>query len=445
VICDFKGKIDAQALMNFYPLESIRNVSGSLLTDLSFEGKIELLKTKATAQRVYTQGTVELQNIAFTYGKNAVPVQSLTGNLQFNNNDLALSNVSGKLGNSDFVLNGFFKNIITFILFENQPIGIETDLRSKHLDVDQLFELGFGNEDESEQAYTFSISPNIYLNFNCDVDFLKYKRFKARNVKGDLLVKNEVAVSRKLSFLAMGGNISLSGIVDAKNHKAIDVMNTFKVENINVDSAFYVFENFQQDFIEDKHLKGKATADVNLEMTLNEHLKLFQETLIADISVVIKNGELNNFEPIKKLNKYVDDDGLNRLRFSDLKNDIHVEKKTVFIPEMEIKSNVTSLKISGTHTFDQVIDYRIVTPLRRKKIDPDATGAIEEAGGQTKLFLKITGTTDEYKVAYDTEAVKKKIANDIKNEVKELKEAFKTKGKKQQKEVELEKDEYFDW
>jgi hypothetical protein len=222
-------------------------------------------------------------------------------------------------------------------------------------------------------------------------------------------------------------------------------MNTFKVDNINVDSAFYVFENFKQDFIQDRHLKGKATADVNLEMTLNEHLKLFPETLIADIALVIKNGELNNFEPIKKLNKYLDDEGLNKLRFSDLKNEIHVEKQTVFIPEMEIKSNVTSLKISGTHTFDQIIDYRIVTPLRRRKIDPDAAGAMEESAGQTKLFLKITGTTDEYKVAYDTEAVKKKIANDIKNEVKELKEAFKTKGKKQQKEVELEKDEYFDW
>ena len=63
--------------------------------------------------------------------------------MQFNNNDLALSNVSGKLGNSDFLLNGFFKNIITFLLFENQPIGIETDLKSNFLDVDQLFALGF--------------------------------------------------------------------------------------------------------------------------------------------------------------------------------------------------------------------------------------------------------------------------------------------------------------
>jgi hypothetical protein len=445
VICDFKGRVDAHALLGFYPVESVKNVTGSLNADISFEGKIELLKNKATAQRAATRGTIELEDINLLYGKDEVPLAQLKGSLQFNNNDLALSNVSGKLGANDFLLNGFFKNIITFLLFENQPIGIETDLKSRYLDVDQLFDLAFGSESTEEQ-YVFSISPNIYLNFNCDVESLKYKRFTARQVKGDLLVKNEVAVSRNLSFLAMGGDISLSGIVDAKNHKAIDVVSTFKLNNINVDSAFYVFENFQQNFIEDKHLKGKGTAEVNLEMTLNENLKLFQETLIADIAIVIKNGELNNFEPLQKLKKYVDDVGLNRLRFSELKNDIHIENKTVYIPQMDIRSNVSDLKVSGTHTFDQLIDYRIVTPFRRKKKEPDAEGAIEETGsGQSKLFLKITGTTDDYKVAYDTEAVRKKIANDIKKEVQELKDAFKSKGKRQQKEVELEKDDYFDW
>jgi hypothetical protein len=446
VICNFKGKVDAGSVLNFYPIEELKNVTGSLIADIALEGKVELLKKKATAQRVSTKGTIDLIDINLEYGANAIPLQSLNGSLQFDNNDLALSNVKGQLGNSDFVLNGFFRNIITFLLFENQPIGIETDLKSNHIDLEQLFDIGFGTE-TSDAEYVFSISRNLYLNFNCDIASLNYKKFKARHLAGDLLVKNEVAVSRKLSFSSMGGDITLSGIVDAKNNKAIDVVTTTKLEGVNADSAFYVFENFQQDFINDKHLKGKTSADINLEMTLDQHLKLFQETLVGDISFVIKNGELNNFEPMKKLSKYVDDETLSRLRFSDLKNDIHIENKTVYIPQMDIRSNATSLKISGTHTFDQQIDYRIITPLRRKKIiDVDAQGAFEDTmDGQTKLFLKITGTADNYKVAYDTEAVKKKIGNDIKREVQELRDAFKTKGKQKQKEVELEKDDYFEW
>jgi hypothetical protein len=451
VVCNFKGKLDAPAVLSFYPMETLKDVTGSLLVDIAFEGKIGLLKNKATAQRVSTQGTIELEEINLTYGKEKIPLQHLKGNLQFNNNDLALSNVSGILGNSDFLLNGFFKNIITFLLFDDQPIGIETDLQSNYIDLDQLFAITFGNETTGTeqgtvQEYTFTISRNISLNFNCDVKALQYKRFRARQLKGDLLVKNEMAVSRNFSLKTMGGDLQLSGIVDAKNNKAIDVVTTSKFNGISIDSVFYVFENFKQDFIEDRHLKGQASADINLEMTLNQHLKLFSETLIADIGATIKNGELNNFDPMKKLSRYLDDEGLNKLRFADIKNDFHIEKKTIYIPQMLVRSNVTSISISGTHTFDQHIDYRLITPLRRKKLaDLEAQLATEEDQQGTKLFLKITGTTDDYKIAYDTEAVKKKIANDLKREVQELKDTFRNKGKKKQKEVELEKDDYFDW
>ncbi|MFZ6010298.1 MAG: AsmA-like C-terminal region-containing protein [Bacteroidota bacterium] len=448
VICDFKGKLDAPSVLGFYPIEDFKDVTGSLMADIAFEGKIAFLKNKATAQRVSTQGAVDLLDINLTYGKDNIPLQHLNGSLQFSNNDLALSNVSGQLGHSDFLLNGFFKNIITFLLFEDQPIGIETDLKSKFLDLDQLFALGFGDaeSDQEQQQYTFSISRNIHLNFNCDVKSLQYKKFRGHDLKGDLLVKNEVAVSRHLSIKTMGGDLTLSGIVDAKNNKAIDVVTSLKLNGIHLDSTFYVFDNFNQDFIQDNHLKGQAYADVNLEMTLNQNLKLFQETLIADISAVIKHGELNNFEPMKKMNKYLDDEGLSKLRFSDLKNDIHIEKKTIYIPLMEIRSNVTDLKVTGTHTFDQLIDYRVVTPLRKRKLtDIDALAAVEEDQSGAKLFLKITGSTDDYRVQYDTEAVKKKIASDLRKEVQELKDAFKSKGKKKKKEAELEKDDYFDW
>ena len=448
VICNFKGKVDAPSALSFYPIESLKNVTGSLLVDMAFEGKIALLKNKTTAQRVSTQGTVELQDINLDYGKEKIPLQHLSGNLQFNNNDLALSNVSGKLGHSDFLLNGFFKNVITFVLFENQPIGIETDLKADFIDLDEIFSISFGDASADEnQEYTFGISPHVNLNFNCDVKALQYKRFHGRQVKGDLLVKNEMAVSRNLTVKTMGGDLQLSGIVDAHNTKEIDVVKTAKLNDIYLDSVFYVFENFNQDFIEDRHLKGQTTADVMLEMTLNEHLRLFPETLIADIGVTIRKGELNNFDPMKKLSRYLDDEGLSRLRFSDLKNDIHIEKSTVFIPQMEIRSNVTDITISGTHTFGQHIDYRLVTPLRKKRPqDAEAQSAIEEDPKTgPKLFLKITGTTDDYRIAYDTEAVKKKIVSDLKREVKELKDAFKHKGKQKQKEVELQKDDYFDW
>ncbi|MBS1558425.1 MAG: hypothetical protein JST69_06820 [Bacteroidetes bacterium] len=443
VTFDFKGESDAAAIQNFYPIENIKELSGVVNANISFAGKISLLKSKATAQQVQTIGNVDLHDVSFST-QNKIHFSNINGSLQFNKNDIAMSNLRGNLEKSDFLLNGFLKNVITYLLFESQPIGIEADLKSDFLDLDQLVAIGLGPESTD---FGFSISPLLHLNFNCDVKRMKYKRLDTRNVKGDLLVQNQVAVSRHLSLRAMGGSLEVNGIVDAKNAKAIDVSTAFRLHGIHLDSVFYVFNNFYQNFIEAKHLKGQANAEVNLEMNLNQKLKLYPETLVADIDALVKNGELNNFEPMQKLNKYLDDQALNRLRFADLKNNIHIEKKKIFIPQMEVQTNATTITLSGTHSFDQVIDYRVIAPLRnKKKIDPDeAFGAIEETGGQTRIFLKIIGTTENYEVKLDKEATKKKMVNDLKKEVKELKDAFQNRGVKKKKELELQKDEYFDW
>lgn len=446
VTADFSGEVNAEELLNLYRFEDLHELTGRINADVSLQGRIALLKNKATAQQVRTEGSIELHNLNFRIGENQHAFTGMNGALQFNNNDLAMSNLKGSFENSDFVLNGFFKNVVTFLLFPNQPIGVEADLKSEFLDIDQLFSIGFGSQDQG--PYQFSISPNLHLNFTYNINHLKFRRFHPTRVKGDLLVKGQVAVARAIHLSGMGGTVDLSGIIDAKNPKAIDLIASSKLKGIQIDSLFYVFEDFQQEFINYKHLRGQADADIALETTLTSGLSIVPETLIADVSAIIRNGELNNFAPMQNLNKYLDDEGLSKLRFGELKNDIHIEKKTVYIPLMEVRSNLTNIQISGTHTFDQHINYRVVAPLRtRKKIDPDeAFGAIEQDNkGQSRLFLKIIGTTDNYEVTYDKEAVKKKIASDLKKEVQELKDAFKLKGQKKKKELELKKDEYFDW
>lgn len=443
---DFHGEPRAKDVLDFYAIPGVTDVSGTLKAHVSLSGQVGLLKNKTTAQKVKTEGTIALDSLSFTFGKRKLRFTNLNGTLQFNNNDLAMSDLKGVFERSDFLLNGFFKNIVTYALFDNQPIGIEADLTSRYLDVDRLFEIGFS--ESGDGPYAFSISPALNLNFNFKVDSMTFKKFRASHVKGDLLVKGQVAVSRNINLEAMGGGLRLSGIVDARNPKAIDLITSGTFKEIYLDSLFYVFGNFRQDFIGYQHLKGQVDAEVNLEATLNEALRIFPETLVADASALIRRGELNNFEPLRGLTKYLDDDGLSRLRFADLKNDIHIENKTVYIPQMEIRSNVTTLVLSGTHGFDKRIDYRIIAPLRnKKKIDPDeAFGAIEDdLQGRSKIYLKITGTTDEYKIQYDQVAVRKKITADIKKEVQELKEAFRLKGKKKKKELELKKDDYFDW
>ncbi len=440
----FLGKIDMQSLLKFYRPKGLTEATGTLDIDVSFDGKINNLKSKSLAGDIKTSGQMNLEAVNLSFETVKLPLENLNGLLLFNNNDVALNDVEGLFGNSDFKLNGYFKNILAFLLLENEPIGIEANLESKYIDMDELLTT---TQNDGSSGYKFDLSPRLRLKFNCKVNRLAFRRFHPKQLTGNLLIKDQVANTDKIAFKGLGGHVELSGIADAQNNNKIKVNTKFKITNVNIDSAFYIFENFNQGFIEDKHLKGKVMADVTASMIFNKELTLDQQSLESTITTTISGGELNNFEPLKKLSKFVDEDALDHLKFSDLATDIFIKDKTIYLPQMEVKSNITWLKISGTHTFDQHIDYKIVTPLRsQKKIDKDeAFGAIEEVGGQSLLYLKITGTASDYKVSYDKTEVKKKIVADLKKEVDELKAAFKNKGEKEKKTIELEEDDYFDW
>lgn len=445
----FNGKLDINSILKFIDQKQITEAKGLLEVDLNLVGDINDLKKKETAQNVKTSGEIITNGLSLKHNDLPLRLDNINGNLLFNNNDLAISDVSGRYGESDFLLNGFFKNIIAFLLFKNEPVGIEADLKSKYINLDELLaDQQKTRPTASSSEYNFSISPRLILKFNCNVDRLSFRHFQPKSITGDLKIKNQVAFTDKLTFDAMGGKIGLSGMVDTTIPDGIQVTSSFNVDAVNIDSIFYVFENFNQSFLEDKHLKGKIMADVQTEMELTKQLRLKPESLTATINTSIIGGELNNFEPMQKLAKYVDEEKLDHLTFSELQNEIFVENQTIYLPQMEVSSNVTDIKISGTHTFDRKIDYRVIAPLRsRAKIDPDeAFGAIEEdTEGRSMLYLKIIGTTDDYKIVYDKEGVKQKIASDLKKEIQELKDAFKNKGLDKNKTIELEEDDYFDW
>ncbi|MDQ3393522.1 MAG: hypothetical protein M3512_05350 [Bacteroidota bacterium] len=451
-----KGFVDAEidigSLIKFYPIERVKAATGQAKVKMSLEGRLNDLKSSATTNKLVTAGEIILNDLNFRMTTSNLPFEQFNGSFIFNNNDLGISDFSGNIGNSKFLLNGFFKNIVAFLVFKDQPIGIEADLSSQFLDFNELLsgDISEGEEKEKgEYHYSFEISPKLQLSFNCDIDKIDFRRFKGSGLKGYLKVNGQVAQTRNVTVQALGGKMKMDAVVDGRVKDKIKVKTASSFERIDIDSLFYVFNNFNQSFLIDKNLKGQIFADLATSMVFDDKLRLNPGSIVSDLEISIKNGELNNFAPMQNLSRFIDEASLSRLRFSDLKNSIHIEKELIYLPPMEIRTNVSTLLLGGTHSFDQVIDYRLQVPLKtvfkKAKDTGDNFDAIDVEGPQgARLFLTIKGTTDDYKIGYDTEAVKQKIKKDIKNEGKELKEIFKNKGK-QQKETELDEEEYFDF
>ena len=446
---DFQGTFDLNSWQKFLPPGEVTSAEGEMQVDITFDGPVNYLKAANAIDKFKTSGEILIEDLSFNLAKNSLPFENFNGHFMFNGRDLAISGFNGTIGNSDFQLNGFFRNIIAFVFSKNQPIGIEADLRSKTLDLDELLTGSISAPEETvmgKQTYTsFEINPRLALVFDCNVDKLKFRRFRGREIKGQVLVSNQVAEGKEISFSTMGGNISMNGRVDGSIQDHIRVYTKSSYQGIHIDSLFYVFENFGQDFLVDDHLKGQVFADLNTYMAFDNHLRFKSPDLVVNAGLIIENGELNDFAPLQKLSTYLDSQDLKHLEFADLKNSIQIKDREIFLPNMVVQSNLTTIAVNGRHTFDQDINYRLKVPIQKSQKDKDEYfGAVEDDGLSTNLFLKITGTTKDYQVVFDKDAVKNKIKQDLREEKWEFRQAVRDKGVNTDTQ-ELDEDDYFDF
>lgn len=441
-----KGKVDLNALIRSFPDSKIKQAFGEMDLDIEFSG---YPKIESGLDAFKVNGEVDLSHVSFVLRGERLPFNQFDGSFIFRENDLAISDFSGLVGKSDFLLNGFFKNISSLFRKEDKNIKIEADLRSSYLDFDELLLSNFASQDtikKGDYRYSFHISPKIDLNFNCQVDHLRFKRFYGGDISGNLRVTDQIARLNRVTLNTMGGNLTFDGTVNNRLGGVVEIGCMANLKSIYVDSVFYVFHNFDQTWLVDKNLKGQINSTVNTYILLDEHLKFYSDDFTADISASIMNGELLDFEPMQRLSKYVEEESLAHMRFSEVRNDIRIKNKTIYIPKMLVSSSVSNIMVSGTHTFDQRIDYHVAVPLRsflriRKLSDQE----IEQRSDGSHLLLRIYGNTNDYTIKYDTKEVKKKIVADIKSEGRELKEVFKNKGQTEGEVIQVEDDEYFEF
>ena len=94
---------------------------------------------------------------------------------------------------------------------------------------------------------------------------------------------------------------------------------------------------------------------------------------------------------------------------------------------MEIKSSVMDLTASGTHSFENIVDYKLQLDLsqilgRKVKAQNSEFGTIEDDGlGRIRIFLSMKGPLANPKISYDRKSIEQKIVQDVKQEKQDLK------------------------
>jgi hypothetical protein len=449
---DLDTRANLSTVFAFVPYHPFEEISGEASISLNFNGDVNKLKNKLTDQNYgfYTSGEITLHGFNFKLKENSLDFKNFNGHFVFNKNDVAATNFIGNIGESDFIINGSFSNIIPYFMFQKQKISLNADFKSTYINLNELLKNQKDDENQSNSDYRFHISPDIDAEFSCTIKKINFRRFGAKRLMGSFQVKNKQMNTDGVSFESLGGIFTLKSTIDNRIDNKITVTNHAALKNIHIDSLFYVFEDFKQDFLKADNIKGVLNTTLATSFVLNSNLEMDSKTLVADIDMTINKGQLKDFAPMQSLSKFIESYELADIKFSELKNNIHIENRTIYIPKMDIKSSVADMSVYGTHTFDNDMDYRVKVPLsviKRKKDKDESFGAIESEGNKTSVHLKIIGNASNFKVSYDTKGTKESIKEGLKKEKEELKTLFKNPDKLKVKEpdAQVNEEEYFDF
>lgn len=429
--------IDLGELFKFIPVEKLEKISGKVQANIIYEGKLEGNSfTIEDYKKSTSNGKAVLQNVELKLKGESIGLSDCSGEIIFENTIGRIPHLSGKIATTEFTLNGEAVNLPEYFYLDDYPLNIDAAIACKKIAVEEFMKQNqseaIENIDKKKKTdLSLNIPANINLKLIANIDELSFKKFKAEKIKGTLIIKDKKLLAEDLNFESCGGTANITGSINTNDPDNIITQAYGSFNKINISMLFSQFENFSQQTLEDKHIKGTTNANIAYAATFDKNLKMQMNTLFVNSPLTIENGELINFKPLEGLSKFIHVEELRHIRFSTLTNTIEIKDEAVIIPKMVIQSNALNLEIGGIHYFDNRIEYYfnvflkdlIAAKWKKNKKENEFGEIIEEEGG-ARIYLKMVGTMDNYKITIDKKGVKEKIKEDMKQENQEFKQIF---------------------
>ena len=386
--------------------------------DLALKGRTELHFRANALQSIdlyldALSGKMQLHDARF---------EDFRGRLHLEDEHLTAENFRGRLGNSDFALD------LNWYLGPDPQLRLaqhRVALRSQRLDLNQLLAwnpppAGAVPTGPVDHDTTFSLFDLPFWNMDvrADIGWLRYHAYELYDLHAALRMRADRYLHLDTCHLrAAGGTFDIQGSFDATDSTQLYLLPKVKARNVDLDRFMVKFDNFGQDYLVSENLHGYADCDLSGRLRIHEDLTPMLEASELDIALEVRQGRLDNYEPMTYLAEYFADKNLNRIRFDTLRNTFRLRNNVLAIPRMTINSSLGYLELWGTQDLGDKMemDLSLKIPLSlvsqaafsklfkraREEVDPDQEDAIiyqDKGKRQPYTFVKLRVDADDYEV-----------------------------------------------
>ncbi|HRG59587.1 MAG TPA: AsmA-like C-terminal region-containing protein [Bacteroidia bacterium] len=432
---NIKAQVELAAIKEIFALDTFKILEGDATINLRISSTIQQLREPVISQTKPGQISGELQiiNSKIQFVNDLLSYENMIADLYADDNYILVKQLSFTHGKSQLELQGELSNYQTFFNKRNEKAILRAYFNSDNFELEDWLpknqSKGTSNVNKSENNFN-----NFELKLQAKISKFKFDQFYASNLKSQIYFSDNRFRFDSLSFQTMDGRANANGAIDLQENGGFDLICDAKLTKISIDKLFEQLNNFGQKTLTNKNLAGKLSAEIKYKSSWNNLNSIIEESILADATVLIVDGELINFTPMNKLSKFVSVNELSHIKFKELENTISISNKKIYIPQFEIKSSAMNLYCSGTHDFDNNIDYHFKVTLnellskkRRREVPKNSEfdEMEEDEKGKTTLFISMTGNMDNPKIKFDKKELKKFVKDEIKNEKQTVKQLLK--------------------
>jgi uncharacterized protein involved in outer membrane biogenesis len=415
-----------------YPIESL---AGVMKINMEYKGKLNASGkyTRSDFQNMLLSGDMALENAGLKIRNSSLSFDSINGSFILHDNSVTVNSFSGRTPKSDFYLKGELKDILAYSLSDDADINVDATFQSNNFDLNE-FLLDQQESSRRDTVYNIHFSPRMNFILNSNIGRLTFRKFEATHMRGTFQLRNQKLIGDPITFSTMDGSVVASGMIDGASDSTLLVTCNASLNRLSINKLFIQLEDFGQSTMTHDNLKGIGTAEIQFASVWKPDLTVDLNRIYVHSTLTVEKGELIKFEPMKALSKYIEVAELEDIKFPTMQNIIEIKDQKIFIPKMDIHSSALDLTLSGTHTFNNDIDYHVKVLMsdilfqkaRKAKKENSEFGVIEDdKSGRTSLFILMTGTVDDPIFKYDKLGAKQNLKENIADERHSLKQILK--------------------
>ena len=373
VNANLDGVLNLANITKAYPVNLENQLSGILKGKLNTSFDMNAIETNAY-QRIKNNGSVSIIDFIFSSEDIVNPIQINKADLTFNPSTVSLNHFEALTGKSDFSATGTITNLLGFLLSDKKLQG-NFDVTSKTFAIaDFMVEnestSGASNKTTSNEE-SLKIPDFLDCTITANAKTVIYDNLNLKNVKGQLLIKDQNANLKNMTTDLFNGQLGITGNVSTKEAKPKFDMQ-LAMQQFDISQSFNDLKMLKALAPIAKVVQGKLNSTIDVSGLLDENFSPDLATISGNAlaEILTSNIDVSKSPLLSGLSNKLDFVDFDQLQ-KDIKTKLSFENGQVSLKPFTLKYKDIPIEVSGMHTFSNNLKYDVVFDVPAKYLGGD--------------------------------------------------------------------------